>query len=181
MNHMSQLFELFSKKAAMRLLEFFMDNPSGEFYRSEIRKKVKIAKASSTKWLKKLVDYKFLVKRAKGKIILYKLNSDYVLVKELKKIKMTSLILPETTKLEDVEVFIYGSCARGEEKEESDVDLLIVGKQTKEIIKTIGIIEKKIGRRVRASFYTQLEWSKTAREDPAFYERVEKDKIRLIG
>jgi predicted nucleotidyltransferase len=83
-------------------------------------------------------------------------------------------------KLAGVEFFLYGSCARGEEREESDIDLLVIGKRTEEIIKILSVLEKKTGRTVRASFYSQLEWSRTAREDPAFYERVEKDKIRLI-
>jgi predicted nucleotidyltransferase len=177
---MFQLLELFSKKSAMRLLWFFMDNPSGESYRSEILKKVKVAKASSTKWLKRLVDDGFLLKTTKGKIVLYKLNSDYALVKELKKIKTIYTILPDVEKLAGVEFFLYGSCARGEEREESDIDLLVIGKRTEEIIKILSVLEKKTGRTVRASFYSQLEWSRTAREDPAFYERVEKDKIRLI-
>jgi predicted nucleotidyltransferase len=177
---MSQLFELFAKRSATKILEFFLDNPSGEFYGSEVRKKLGVAKASSVKWLKKLVDYDFLLGEAKGRTIFYRLNSDNIVIKELKKLKLVSLLIPKVKKLGGVEVFLYGSCARGEDREESDVDLLVIGGERKEIIETISDLEKKINRRLKVSFYSQLEWSKMARKDPAFYERVEKDKIRLI-
>jgi predicted nucleotidyltransferase len=179
---MSYLFELFSKRAAMRLLEFFMGNPSQEFYRAELLKKVKVAKASATKWLGRLVADELLLKTVRGRTVLYKLNSDYLIVKELKKMKTISTILPEVGKLagNGVEMFIYGSCARGEETEGSDVDLLVIGERTDELISAISALEKKIGRRANAGFYSRLEWSMVARKDPAFYERVEKDKIRLV-
>lgn len=179
MNYMVQLFELFAKRSATRILEFFLDNPSGEFYGSEIREKTGVAKASSIKWLKTLVKLNFLSKRNKGRMILYKLNPENPVVTELKRLKLISLLVPEFKNL-GVGVFLYGSCARGEDKEDSDIDILIIGKQNRDVINLIGKTEKKINRKIKPSFYTQLEWSKMSRKDPAFYERIEKDKIRLV-
>jgi len=178
MIYMVQLFELFAKRSATKILEFFLDNPSGEFYETEIRKKVNIVKASSIKWLRTLAELDFLLKRNKGRMILYKLNLENPIIKELKKLKTISLLAPEFKDL-GIEVYLYGSCARGEDKENSDVDVLIMGKQTREIISTITYIEKKINKKIKPSFYTQIEWSRMSRKDPAFYERVEKDKMRL--
>lgn len=180
MNHMMQLFELFTKKTVVKIMEFFMKNPSGEFYEAEIRGKIKIAKGSSLKWLKKLVEHNFLSRRTKGRLTLYRLNSENVLIKELKKLMLMSLLLPDLKEVGGVEVYLYGSGARGEDREESDVDLLIIGKRSKNIVDVIKKLEKKINRRVKVSFFTQLEWSRMSRKDPAFYERVEKDKIKLM-
>jgi len=177
---MAQLFELLTKRTAMKILEFFIDNPSKEFYDSEIRENIKIAKASSTKWLRKMVDYGYLSRRTKGRIIFYQLNTDNVLMKELKRIKLISSLVPGLNKMDGVEIYLYGSGARGEDKEESDVDLLVIGKTTDKLIELIGKIEEKLNRRVKISSFSQLEWSKMSRKDPAFYERVEKDKVRLI-
>jgi len=175
---MVQLFELLTERSAIKILEFFLDNPSKEFYEAEIREKSDVAKASSVKWLKTLAKLEFLSKRNKGRMILYKLNSENQVVKELKRLKIISLLVPEFKGM-NVEVYLYGSCARGESKEDSDIDIIVMGKQTREIIDNIGKIEKKIGKKIKPSFYTQMEWGKMSREDPAFYERVEKDKIRL--
>lgn len=177
---MIQLFELFNKKSAMKILVFFIDNPSGEFYETEIRKKLRIAKASSIKWLKEMVNCEFLSTRTKGRIIFYRLKSDNVLIKELKRLKLVSSLIPELKEIRGVEIYLYGSGARGEDREESDVDLLVIGKKSDELIEVIGRLEKKLNRRVKISSFSQLEWSKMYRKDPAFYERVEKDKIRLV-
>lgn len=177
---MVQLFELFAKRSAMRILEFFMDNPSNEFYESELRQKLKVAKASSSKWLRKLADYEFLSRRVKGRIVLYRLNTDNVLIKELKKLKLISSLVFELRNLSETEVYVYGSGARGEDREESDVDLLVIGKTSEELVKLASELEKKLNRRVKISPFSQLEWSRMARKDPAFYERVERDKIRLV-
>jgi predicted nucleotidyltransferase len=177
---MSQLFELLTKKTAMKILEFFMDNPSKEFYNSEIRKKLKIAKASSIKWLRVMTEYEYISKRTSGRMILYRLKTDNFLMKELKRLKLISFLIPEFKKMNEVEIYLYGSGARGEDKEESDIDLLVIGKTSDELIELIGNIEKKLNRRVKISSFSQLEWSKISRKDPAFYERVEKDKVRLI-
>jgi predicted nucleotidyltransferase len=176
---MVQLFELLTKRSATKILEFFLDNPSKEFYEAEIREKSGVAKASSVKWLKPLAKLEFLSKRNKGRMILYKLNSENQVVKELKRLKIISLLVLEFKGM-NVEVYLYGSCARGEFKEDSDIDIIVMSKQTREIIDSIGKIEKKIGKNIKPSFYTQMEWGKMSREDPAFYERVEKDKIRLV-
>jgi len=177
---MFQLFELFTKRTIMKILDFFLDNPSGEFYESEIRKKLGIAKASSIRGLKTLVESQFLAKRTKGRITLYKLDTENVLMKELKKLKSIFLLVSEFKGIIGVEISLYGSGARGEDREGSDLDILVIGKRLDEVMKIIGKAERKIKRRIKPSFFSQLEWSQMSKKDPAFYERVEKDKIRLV-
>ncbi|MDI6826196.1 MAG: hypothetical protein QMD36_03320 [Candidatus Aenigmarchaeota archaeon] len=41
-----------------------------------------------------------------------------------------------------------------------------VGRQEKGIFDVIRNIEQKIGRRIKPSIYTELEWSSMARKDP---------------
>lgn len=177
---MVQLLELLTKGSAVKILEFFMDNPSGEFYEAEIRRKMKIAKATSIKWLKKLAEHHLLLKRTKGRTILYRLNSNNVFIKELKRLRLISLLLPPLKKLEGVEIYLYGSGARGEYREDSDIDLLVIGEKSDRFMKVISELERKLDRRVKTSSFSQLDWSKMSRKDPAFYERVEKDKVKLV-
>jgi predicted nucleotidyltransferase len=140
---------------------------------------LKIAKASSIKWLRVMTEYEYISKRTSGRMILYRLKTDNVLMKELKRLKLISFLIPEFKKMNEVEVYLYGSGARGEDREESDIDFLVIGKRP-ELIELIGNIEKKLNRRVKISSFSQLEWSKMSRKDLAFYERVEKDKVRLV-
>ncbi len=111
---------------------------------------------------------------------LYKLNTESPIVKQFKILLNITKIFPLIAKVKGVQIYLYGSMARGEDLEDSDIDLLIIGKTSEDILTTIRKIESELGKRVKASFYSEVEWSKMARKDPAFYERVEKDKIRLV-
>jgi len=177
---MFQLNELFGKKVVVAILNFFLENPSKEFYETEVRENLKLARASVNKWLKYLVKKNILIVFQKGRMKVYRLDLDNPINKQLKILKNLCDILPGLEALRGTrEVYLYGSSARGEDLEDSDVDLLIIGRRT-EVIDVLSKLEKKFNRRVKPSFYTELEWSQCARKDPAFYERVEKDKIRLV-
>ncbi|MEW6222409.1 MAG: nucleotidyltransferase domain-containing protein [Candidatus Hadarchaeota archaeon] len=97
-------------------------------------------------------------------------------MKQLKILSVVSELLPKLKRHEGRgEIYLYGSAARGEGFEDSDLDILVVGRE-RDVISEIG----KIDKRIKVSFFTPLEWAKVAREDPAFYERVLQDKIRLV-
>jgi predicted nucleotidyltransferase len=179
---MFQLLELFTKKVAMKILEFFIENPSGEFYGSEIREKIGVAKASSVKWLKKLVDYKLLLKRTKGRTILYKLNWDNVVVKQIKILINVAKIYDVLKGMEDdFEIYLYGSVAKGEDDKKSDVDLLIIGKIKKEnLIRITENVKNVLRKEVRPLVLTPLEYAELSRKDKILYENIEKNKIRLL-
>lgn len=78
------------------------------------------------------------------------------------------------------QAYLYGSAARGEDVETSDIDILIIGKVKKEeIMPEIQKQSGKLKKQVRIQIFTPLEWAQTVEKDRAFYERVEKDKILL--
>jgi predicted nucleotidyltransferase len=178
---MFQLNEIFGKKVIVALLNFFLENPSKEFYETQIRNKLKLARASVNKSLKFLTKSGILLVSQRGRMKVYKFNSDNPLNKQLKILKNVCDILPELEILKNkYEIYLYGSSARGEDLEDSDIDILVIGRHSDEIVDVLSKLEKKINRKIKPSFYTDIEWSQCARKDYAFYERVEKDKIRLI-
>ena len=177
---MTQLDEILGKESSIKILKFFFEKPKQEFNETEVRKKTKLARATVNKWLKILLNYNLLTQTTKGKMKIYKANTEFVLTRQLKILLNIVKLLPHLRDTKNVQVYLYGSAARGEDMEDSDIDLLVVGKPEKSIYDVVRKIEAKVGRRVKMSVYTELEWSSMARKDPAFYERVEKDKIRLV-
>lgn len=180
LKYMMQLNEILGKEAPMQLLSFFLEHSKQEFSETEVRKKTKLARATVNKWLKTLLNLNLLTQTTKGKMKIYKPNTEFIITKQLKILLNIVKLLPHLEGIKNVQIYLYGSTARGEDLEDSDIDLLIVGKTDKSLFDVIRNIEQKVERRIKPSIYTELEWSSMARNDPAFYERVEKDKIRLV-
>ena len=179
---MVQLIKLLGNKNIMKILEFFFKYPTTEFSQTQLLKKIKIAKATLIKWLKPLLNEKILLMKKIGATNLYKLNNDKAFVKNLKLSYTISDVGPilDLSEKYDVNTYLYGSSARGENVESSDIDLLVIGRPDKsKLTKELNDISTKIKRKIKPQIFSKQEWSLMARKDPAFYERVEKDKVEL--
>jgi len=179
---MVQLSELLGNKALIKLLEFFIENPSDETSYTEIKKRVKIAKATLTKWLNFMIKNDFISSKIIGRNKLYKLNREKVLIKQLKILNIITKLLPLRRIIEktNCEIFIYGSASRGEDTEKSDIDVFILGNvKPREVSEEIRKMEKKLNKEIKVQIFTNTEWANMERKDRAFYERVEKDKIKI--
>jgi predicted nucleotidyltransferase len=84
-----------------------------------------------------------------------------------------------TEAYEGSSIILYGSCARGEDSPESDVDLLVVGRRAEKM--DLMRYEGMLGRRINVTAFDSQEWEEKAEEDKAFYERVLVDGIVLKG
>lgn len=174
--------ELIGNKKLMKILDYLIDNSDKEVIQRQLIEGAKVSKATTIKWIKFLVKRDLVKKKKIGTSYLLSVDSEDVLIKELKKTKML-LELGDIKELEiaNVEVYLYGSCARGDYQKWSDVDLLIIGDIKRgELIKDIEKISEKIKREINFKMFTKLEWSKMYKGDKAFYDRVEKDKVRLL-
>lgn len=179
---MVQLIELLGNKKLAEILAFFIRNSSIEISQIGLIKKTKIAKATVIKWANFLVKNNFLSYKKIGATKLYKLNNEDLIIKQLKIIN-TLIQLQELNILKDknMEIYLYGSSSRGEDTENSDIDLLIIGNiKRNEIIDLIGDLSKKINKKINFNIFNRIEWSMMQKKDKAYYERVEKDKVRLI-
>ncbi len=178
---MVQLLE-FGNTTLLKILSFFLRNPTKKISYTNLRKTLKIAKASLTKYLKLLLREELIKVEMIGLNKIYELDKGNLIVKQLKildNLLILSDIKPVCDKHE-IEIYLYGSAARGEDTEGSDIDLLMIGKISKEQVSSdVANISKKIGREIKFSIFSPLEWSKMSRRDIAFYERIEKDRIRL--
>ena len=179
---MVQLTKLLGNKKILHLLTFYLDHPSQEYTYKETKKQTKLSKATLTKWLSFLTKENLLLLKSIGRNKLYQLQKDSCIIKQLKiLITLQQLIFfARIAKQNNLEIYLYGSTARGEDNEKSDIDILIIGSITRE--KIFSIIEKHtqtLKRPIRFQIFTPLEWTKCATKDPAFYERVERDKIRI--
>ncbi|MEK6950119.1 MAG: nucleotidyltransferase domain-containing protein [Nanoarchaeota archaeon] len=179
---MVKLIELLGNKKPLQILLFLTAHPSQEFTYTELRKKTKLAKATLTKWLAFLGHQDLLAEQKRGFQKFYRINRNHVLVKQFKVLRAVASLdfLLALSKKHGFEAYLYGSAARGEEVEESDLDIIIIGKVKKEeLLPEIQRQSALLKKEIRIRIFTPLEWAQLSDNDKAFYERVEKDKILL--
>ncbi|MBU2638088.1 MAG: nucleotidyltransferase domain-containing protein [Nanoarchaeota archaeon] len=179
---MVQLIELIGNKKLASLLVFFLRHPTMKAHQQDIKKEVKIAKATLIKWLNMLAKQGLIGFAQYGRTKIYSLKRENAIIKRLKMLDNLFLVSGVKTIAEkhDSAAYLFGSAARGEDAEDSDIDILLIGKVNREdIIRDINRISEKIKRNINIQIFSPLEWAQMANKDKAFYERVEKDKAEL--
>ncbi len=143
-----------------RILQEFFDSPRKSFQIREISRIVKLAHPSVIKHLQVLEKMGFILKEKKGVYPAFKANRDSEDFKLLKKqnivwrIHQCGLLgLLEEKFLPDC-IVLFGSCARGEDNEESDIDLFVQAKE--EDIK-FEKFEKLLKRKINILFEPKLK------------------------
>lgn len=139
--------------------------------------------------LNNLLDADFLKKEKDGNRTYYIVNEKFPLLNELRTLVLKGAFL--LNKLQgllvnnkDVQLsFIYGSAAKGDLLEKSDIDLLIVGKvDPYKLHKVIGDLEKDFSRVINYVVYEIAEFKRKTREGAGFITDVlNSDKIYIKG
>jgi predicted nucleotidyltransferase len=166
-----------------RILTAFFDEPYREFHLREIAKLTGVSSSTAKRYLDFYSKNDFLAKSSRANLVLLKANLESLSFRYMKLAYFTTKLMPLTDffdqALPNASIVLYGSCARGEDDPQSDVDLLIVGRKTGRL--DFGRFEKRLERRITVLTYTQAEWEEKAKKDRAFYERILIDGIVLQG
>lgn len=179
---MVQLIKLLGNKKVLCLFRFLAVHPGSEYSYSELQKKTKLSKATLAKWLNFLEKEELISLKQIGRNKLYRIKNENCLVKQFKVLDNLSALgfLARLSNKLNLKIYLFGSAARGEDKEDSDLDLLVLGKVKKEELwPEIKKYSKQLGKALKLQIFTLTEWSILQEKDPAFYERVEKDKILI--
>ncbi|MHA1344273.1 MAG: nucleotidyltransferase family protein [Promethearchaeota archaeon] len=150
---------MLQKSNIIKVAEIFFNNPNKEYYLMDISKNIKLAHTSVKKNLNKLIKLgiinEIIRKRGKRKFPFYKANSENKTFKKYKIIHNISSILESglidfiEEKLSPKSIVLFGSYLKGEDIEDSDIDLFVECKEEKLNIK---IFEKKLERKIQLHF-----------------------------
>lgn len=167
----------------LQILTVFFDEPYREFHLREIGEIADVSPSTAKRFLDFYEANGFLIKERKVNLALFRANVENNSFRFLK----TALFLFKAKPLTDFlteayagsSVVLYGSCARGEDGPESDMDLLVVGRRVEKMDLTR--YEDILSRRINTIVFDPQEWEEKAEENKAFYERVLVDGIVLQG
>ena len=183
------MFRITKSKLREELLALYFTNSNKKYYLRELERLLNFSVGNIRRELIKLESTGLFLSENKGNLVYYYLNQSYPLFEELKSIifktsgapKMLQNFLEKFNGISHA--FIYGSFAKGEEKEDSDIDLLIIGEVNEDkLIEVISKLERKLQREINYAIYEKEDFSKKKKEDNSFILDILKEKkIFLIG
>lgn len=138
-----------------KLLKIFLDNPTESFRLRELSRLSKISPPSVMNYLREFENQEIIKKYKKRDIPFYKAireNEKFILYKKLSiiyELNVSGLVEYLWDKLSPEAIILYGSYAKGESIENSDIDLFIIGKEKKLNLEKF---EKKLGKGIHLMF-----------------------------
>lgn len=180
---MTKATEAIFSKSGLKLLNIFLFKPRYEMHQAEIIKTSGLSQMTVMKLLKTFRDAGVFNCRKKGDLKLYFVDEANPVVKQLKILLNVSALYEaiKDMRSEATEIYLFGSMARGDDVETSDIDLLIITDDRKEEV--LNSLEKRIRslhREVNPVIYSFAEYSLLPKTDKAFYNSIQKDLIRLV-
>lgn len=157
---------------SQKALNFLIQSPGRQFTANEIQKGIKISKAGINVALRKLVKEKLVFREKRAKIFLYSVDHSNPVIKQLKVLQTIMVLQPLVIKIKGCseKVVLFGSCARGENLPDSDIDLCVLT-NAKEEAKTI--LEKfSSKKKLQPIIRSPLQFSEMETKEPVFFEEV---------
>ncbi|MDO9536890.1 MAG: nucleotidyltransferase domain-containing protein [Thermoplasmata archaeon] len=179
------MIQLYQKVTQLRVLEHFFKHPAEDFYLRELARLLDMSPMTVMRALSLLVDDRLIIREKRKGQILYRANMDSHAFRFSKKAYNLAWLEEHGVAehlLDNVpgvsSMVLYGSFARGENDEHSDIDILIIS-----TAKNVDAdrISKKIGVPVNVINMTGAKWNDTARNNRAFYLDVITEGIVLHG
>jgi predicted nucleotidyltransferase len=168
------------------LLTLSFLNPESSFYLRELERKLKASPGALARELKALSSEGLLQRQAHGREVFYSLNRAHPLFNELRGIVEKTTGIPRRLseslgKMREIrEAYLYGSVATGEMDAGSDIDLLLVGKETAGVRKLLSDLEGKFSRSINAVTYSPEEFDRKRKDKSEFlYGVLKSPTLRL--
>ncbi len=152
---------------------------NNSFYVRELARELDLALGPVSETLKELEKAGILERKVRGRIVTYRANMESPLLREMKVIITLlecSLFLMELKKAA-LRVILFGSCARGEDTFDSDIDLLIETDDREKAASVVNSNEFIGGRKLSAIIMSPDEFRSLKGRDRPFYERVMQGKV----
>lgn len=157
---------------AQKILNFLIQSPGRQFTANEIQEGTSLSKAGVNVALRKLVQQKLALREKKAKIFLYAVEQSYPIIKQLKVLQIVIALQPliEKLKKSSEKIVLFGSCARGENLSDSDVDLFVLTNANEEIK---FILEKNtIKKKLQTIIRSPLQFNEMQFKEPVFFEEI---------
>ena len=186
---MNLLAEILSSKIRSEIFRMLFGVNDEALHMREIERRSGLSIGTIQQETKKLLRLNLILKRKDGNRSYYKANKDHPLYAEIRSLVLKTAGLVDFFRraLEanpNIQfAFVFGSLARHEEKDKSDVDLMIIGEITmRQLTALLSGVSAQIGREINPYILTIAEFLKRkSAKDHFLIQLLESPKIFVIG
>jgi predicted nucleotidyltransferase len=186
---MNILAEILSSKIRSEIFRLLFGVNGGSLHMREIERRSGLTIGTIQQELKKLVRLNLIKERKDGNRLYYEANRAHPLYPEIRNLVLKTIglvqIFKEALKNEPAIklAFIFGSVARQDEKDKSDVDLMVIGDLgMRQLTGLLSGISDQISREINPHVFTKKEFLKRKTGKDHFLSQVlEFPKLFLIG
>ncbi len=180
---------LFGKTQRALLVLFFM-RPERSFYLRQIVRTAGIGQGAAQRELARWVKAGLLLRARRGNQVHYQVNTASPVFAELKALAVKTAGVADALRdalaglAQRIEVaFVHGSVARGAEKADSDVDVIVVGDVPfSEVVAALHGTQERLGRELNPTVYPPREFRRKLQAGHHFLTTVmAAPKLYLIG
>lgn len=177
-------------EARRAVLALLFGRPDEEFYLREVIRAAGVGQGAVQRELKRLVAAGLVLRRVRGRQVHFRANPDSPVYDELRGLLLKTAGAVEVLRSALASLsdrvrfaFIYGSVARGDERRQSDIDLMVVGDVSLgEVVKCLGPAQERLGREVNPTVYSEEEFRSRAAAGRHFIRRVMAGgKVYVVG
>jgi len=172
------------------VLSLLLSHPDESFYLREVARNAGAGQGAAQRELQRLEQAGIIRRFARGRQVFFQANHECPIFAELRGIVLKTAGVADVlraalqTLVGRVRLaFVYGSVARGQPRQDSDVDLCIVGAVTfAEVVNALGPAQEKLAREVNPTVYPPAEFTRKLAAGHHFVTSLARDpKLFLIG
>jgi len=186
----SLLGSLLLGKTRLSILSLLFSQPERRLYLRQIIRLAGAGQGAVQRELARLVRAGILTRTREGNLAYYQVNRAVPVFEELRGIVQKTAGIPDLLRvallpLSDSiqQAFLYGSTARGTERTESDIDLMVIGDVSFfDVVSAVSPLQKTLGREINPTVFTSDEFEKRLAARDHFLSQVMQDeRVDVIG
>ena len=186
----SSLGALLLGRTRLAILSLLLTRPDRRLYLRQIIRLLGAGQGAVQRELARLVRAGILLKTREGNLAYFQANRSSPVFEELRMLiqktagiagLVRTALVPLAGSIE--RAFLYGSVARGDERSESDVDLMIIGDVSFfDVVSAVSPLQETLGREINPTVFTEAEYAERLRDNDHFLTQIEAaPQIEILG
>ena len=168
----------------IKVLDWFLEHPSTGVYINYLARILNISPASAKQFLDEYTQEGILITEPYGNTRQFTLNNDDFVVKSLKRTHILARLkhagIMETGS-SMITLAVYGSTATGTYTENSDIDLLVIGRESDIDLDRLVALQNDLGKEIQLTIFSLVQWEKMKSTFDTFATNMLRDHVVING